>query len=423
MVKILRLAAVFLLMGLPFFCAQAQSGFIEASIWSNVDPSTGLSSDFIIKPDGTKLFGEIQKAFDVKDYEQVIFESNDGVKTYLPADLKAFGLGNGRFFMSKILPESTELEFVEILFSGKLQLDYRKGAYYIDNGLEIIQLRSYYKDYSVDGTERRRNVKLYIATLKILTSGKCGFDLIGLIERARLEGQDLIQILTQYHKCENLAYRVHVEKVPLVKISPTLGAGLGTVFISSYDNGQGRASRINRSIYIQSEVGIRFHDFRKSPRFSLDLRLGYSLLSSTWEISQNNLSSLITGTQDFKQTSVSVPISFNYSFFKKNDRDIYFGLKSAVIFNSIKAETGFIDFTYLGAKETYLSEMEILNVDKLLFMPGAKLGGNFPIGQKRIFYTELHTDYSKRAYMTSLPNYDDVGYNSVSVSINVGIQF
>ena len=325
--------------------------------------------------------------------------------------------------MSKRLPDSAQLEFVQILFSGKLQLDYKKGKYYIENGLGIQELRAYYQDVTVDGEKRRRNIKLYISTLKILTSGACGFEFIDLIEKSRLDEQDLIRILTQYHECEELPYKLHVEKIPLFKASPTLDVGFRTIQIRSFENELGRASRIDNPYYFQAELGIRLHDFRKSPRISVDMRLGYGRLSGTWEVSQNSPAILITGSQVFRQQLISAPISFNYSFFKKDDKDVYFGLKAGALFNLVKAEEGTIDLTYIGAKETYLSEMEILNIKKTLFVPGIKLGASFPYGQKGNFYTELNADYSKMIYMTYLPNNNNVGYNAVSVSVNVGIQF
>ncbi|TXE02523.1 hypothetical protein [Algoriphagus aquimarinus] len=169
MVKILRVVAVLFLIAMPFFYAQAQSGYVEESVWSNVNTASGQASDFIITNNGTKLFGVIQRNFDYTEYDKVIFEASNGGNTYLPAELKAFGLDNGQFFMSKRLPDSSELEFVQILFSGNLQLDYKKGKYYIDNGLEIQELRAYYEDITVDGEKRRRSIKLYISILKITT--------------------------------------------------------------------------------------------------------------------------------------------------------------------------------------------------------------------------------------------------------------
>ncbi|MEB2776972.1 outer membrane beta-barrel protein [Algoriphagus sp. D3-2-R+10] len=423
MVKILRWAAVFLLMCMPFFYAQAQGGYIEEAVWSNINPASGLVSDFIILSDGTKLFGEIIRNYDYTEYEKVDFEFNGGINTYLPADLKAFGLVNGRFFMSKKLSESSELEFVQVLLSGRLQLDYKKGNYYLDNGIEIQQLRSFYQDTQGPGSSRRRHIKLYISTLKINTAGTCGMELTDLIERSRIDEQDFIRILTQYHECEDLPYKLHVEKIPFVKISPTVGVGIGTLLTRSYNNEQGRASRIDKPYFFQAQAGIRFHDFRKSPKISIDVRIGYNSVSGIWEISETNSAILVTASQQFKQNVVSIPLSFNYSILKKNEMDVYLGLKAGLMFNSLKTEEGTVDFTFIHNRETFLSHMPILDVEKTLFVQGLKIGSNWSFAKKRTFYTEIQADYTSNTYLTYLPNSTNVGYNALYVSLNMGIEF
>ncbi|MCE7055814.1 hypothetical protein LZF95_14125 [Algoriphagus sp. AGSA1] len=421
--RIILMVVVMILTGMPFFYVQAQSGYIEEEIWSRINPASALESDFIITTDGTKLFGQIISNYDYSNYDKVEFEHNGSVKTYFPADLQAFGLANGRFFMSKKLDESSALEFVQILFSGKLQLDYKKGKYYIDNGLEIQELRSYYQDVTYDGGKRRKRIKLYISTLKILTAGSCGFEINDLIERANLEEQDLIRILTQYHECEQLPYKVHVDKIPLFKMSPTVGVGMAAMFIRSFENEYGRASKIDQPRNFQAEAGIRLHDFRKSPRISFDLRFKYQVMSSTWSISQVNRSIMVTGSQDFTQRSIQIPFSVNFSFYKRDDLNIYFGLRAGLMFTSLKTSEGYIDFTHLHSNQTYLSNMDLMEAEPSLFVPGLKLGSTIPINEKRRLYAEIQADYAKGMYLTFLPNSTNVGYNNTLVSFNIGFEF
>lgn len=420
--RVLWLATIILWIWIPY-CVQAQSGYIEESVWSNVDPASGLASDFIITSTGDKLFGRLVRNFDYTEYDKVEFENNETVTTYFPSDLTAFGLNNGRFFMSKKLPESTEQVFVQILLSGRLQLDYKKGRYYLDNGYEIQELRSFYQDISTPGDEKKRRVNLYISILKILTAGKCGLEIKDLIERARLEEQDLIRILTQYHSCEELPFKVHVDKIPFVKFSPIVGLGLGTSYIKSSENEYSRASSIDQPFYFQVEGGLKFHDFRKSPRMSFDLRFEYHMMSSSWSISQANSSILVTGSQKFKQRSILIPFSVNYSFYKRDELNLYFGVSAGVMFNSMNTQEGFIDFTYLNSNETYLSNMKLVDINPSLFIPGLKLGSSIPINKKRSIYAEIQAKYAREMYLTFLPNSNNVGCNSTLVSFNVGFEF
>jgi hypothetical protein len=146
-------------------------------------------------------------------------------------------------------------------------------------------------------------------------------------------------------------------------------------------------------------------------------------MSGSWQISEVNSAVLVTGTQDFNQNSLSIPVSFNYSFYKKGDLDIYLGLKAGLMFNSLNTEEGYVDYTNLRSHETILSQMPILDVKKSLFVPGIKLGSNFPVGQNRRLYAELQADYASNMYLTSLPNFADISYNATAVSLNIGFEF
>jgi hypothetical protein len=54
--------------------------------------------------------------------------------TYDPKDLKAFGLENSRFFITKSVPGEEGSRFVQILVSGALQLNFYNNRYFLDNG-------------------------------------------------------------------------------------------------------------------------------------------------------------------------------------------------------------------------------------------------------------------------------------------------
>ncbi|MEP4374465.1 MAG: hypothetical protein ABJ333_05375, partial [Algoriphagus sp.] len=121
--RILLVAGCFFLIVMPFFFAHAQGGYVEEQVWSNVNPDSRQAEDFVILNNGQKLFGKVVRAYDFSNYDQVDFQYQGNLKTYFPSDLQAFGLDNGRFFMSKMLPGSSVIEFVQVLFSGSLQLD------------------------------------------------------------------------------------------------------------------------------------------------------------------------------------------------------------------------------------------------------------------------------------------------------------
>jgi hypothetical protein len=421
--NVLRLATMILWIWMPY-CVQAQGGYIEEGVWSNVDPASGLVSDFIITSDGAKLFGEIIRNFDYAEYEKVDFEYNGGIKTYLPSDLKAFGLVNGRFFISKRLSEGTKPEFIQVLLSGKLQLSYRKGEYYLDNGTEIQHLRSFNQKIPGPGSSKSRQVKLYISTLKINTAGICGMDLTDLIENSKIDEQDFIQILTLYHECEELPYKLHVEKIPFVKVSPTIALGIGTDFSKGSTLPANRNYSFSNSVNYRAFAGVRLHDFRRFPRSSFDLRVGYLSRSTIFESSYLQSVEVITASQEFTERSVVIPINFNYSILKRMDTEIYLGLVAAVWINSQKDDLAIIDLTNsMNKNEITLIEGAFLSVSKNSFVPGIKLGGNLPISSKKRLFAEIQADYLKEYYTVGIVNLPRFSINRTHVSLQVGLEF
>ncbi len=423
MIKALLLSACLFLGCSPFFYAQAQGGYIEESVWSNIDPTSGLASDFIITSGGDKLFGAILRDYDYADYEQIDFEYNGTVKTYLPKDLRSFGLDNGRFFMSKMLTEASSLEFVQVLLSGRLQLDFRKGRYYLDNGTEIQHLRSYYRDTEGPGSTTR-HVKLYISTLKINTAGRCGMELTDLIEKSRIDEQDFIRILTQYHRCEDLPYKVHVAEIPFVKISPTLALGAGLDFTKATAINENTNYSFSSSISYRAFIGFRLHDFRRFPRSSFDFRVGYILRSATFDTSYDVVHEVVTGSHEFKESNVVIPIAYNFTLFKKADTDIYLGLVVSTWFTSVQTNLSIIEVNNIhGPEEMLLYERNILTMRENGIVPGLKAGANFPLSSKMKFFTELQVEYQKDFYSFELLNSQRTSINRTYVSVQAGIEF
>lgn len=423
MIKILGLAACILLMCTPFIYAQAQSGFIEESVWSNINPATGSGSDFIVTKEGTKLFGAILRTAELTDYSKVDFAYQGNTSSYLPTDLQAFGLTDGHFFLSKKLPDASELEFVQVLFSGKLQLDYRRGNYYIDNGVEIQQLKEYSQDISVDGEKRSRLIKLYVSTLKVLTAGDCGLELNGLIEKSNLEEQDFIKILTQYHECEGLPYKLYVDRVKFVSISPIVSLGIGSSFTNSSDIPDNANYNFSNSIDYRAFAGFRLHDFRRFPKSSIDLRIGYVARSTTYDASYEVRHEIATGTQQFKESSIVIPLGYNYSIIKNANKEIYVGLVMSAWLSSFKNDQYLIKISNIyGPVETQVFEEQSITLTDNTVNPGIRAGAKFPISSKMNLFVELEADYLNDFYFSQLGDSPVYRINRTSVSLQIGIE-
>lgn len=402
--------------------ANAQSGFISESIWRNINPSTGEAGDFIITKSGVKVFGKVISKYDEATYRTVVF-ANDGVETtYSPNDLQAFGLTNSRFFLTKTLPGESDPKFVQILLSGELQLNFYDNRYFLDNGDEILELRAFYTQGQIDGNKLKRYVKAYISTLKIQMAGDCGTQLNDLIENTKMEELDFIRLFSKYHECSGLPYKVHVSNVKFLKVSPVVMAGLGSASIYNRSVETGQANDLDGKMNQRLQVGIRLHDFRKLPRLSIDFRVGVELLNSNFVSSFERPGVVrISASEEFSETNVFIPLSFNYSVFRRQNLDVYAGFITSVWFSTIKSKGAMIEEQFLNSDRTNLYEDSFLvGVDRL-FVPGLKLGAKFPVG-KMVIFSELQGDLQLDYYTTNILAKRS-SFSRSGVSFQIGIEF
>jgi hypothetical protein len=150
---------------------------------------------------------------------------------------------------------------------------------------------------------------------------------------------------------------------------------------------------LDNTISYRFQGGLRLHDFRKFPRISLDLRLGVECLNTTF---QSRFESpgvvIIQAEENFQETSVFIPISFNYSVYRKNETDVYLGLSGAAWYRSISSSSGIITEELIGRGKTNIYTREIVTGVDRLFVPGLKLGVNFPLGDRMRLFTETQFD-------------------------------
>lgn len=402
--------------------ANAQSGFISESIWGNINPTTGEAGDFIITKSGVKVFGKVISKYDEATYRTVVF-ANDGVETtYSPNDLQAFGLTNSRFFMTKTLPGESDAKFVQILLSGELQLNFFDNRYFLDNGDEMFELRAFYTQGQIDGNKLKRYVKAYISTLKIQMAGDCGTQLNDLIENTKMEELDFIRLFSKYHESGALPYKVHVSNVKFLKVSPVMMAGLGSASLYDRSVETGQINDLEGKISHRLQFGVRLHDFRKLPRVSIDFRVGMELLNSKFVSSFESPGVVrISASEEFSETNVFIPLSFNYSVFRRQNIDVYAGLITSVWFSSIKSKGALIEEQFLNSERTNLYEDSFLvGVDRL-FVPGLKVGAKFPLG-KMVIFSELQGDLQLDYYTTNILAKRS-SFNRAGLSFQIGIEF
>jgi hypothetical protein len=402
---------------------QAQSGFLDKFLYDNINPMNGILEDFIVMPSGVKIFGKIQNKYDEATYQSLVFMVDGQTSTYYPKDLKAFGLANSRFFMTKTVPGEVESKFVQILVSGELQLNFYNNRYFMDNGTELLELKAFYTLGQIDGNKLKRYVKAYISTLKIQMAGTCGTKLNDQIEKSKMEELDFVKLFEAYHQCNGLPYTSHINSISFLKVSPILMAGIGFVSLRDRSVEKDQKNGLDNTISYRFQGGLRLHDFRKFPRISLDLRLGVELLNTTY---QSRFESpgvvIIRAEENFQETSIFIPIAVNYSFYRNNETDVYLGLSGAAWYRSISSTSGIITEELIGSGKTNIYNRKVVTGVNRLFVPGLKLGANFPLGDRMRLFTETQFDLLLDYYTTNILAKRS-SFSRTGLSFQIGIEF
>lgn len=416
----LGILVIFLLLSTAI---QAQSGFIEKIFYTNINPATGGSEDWVILLSGVKIFGKVQSKYDEATYQSLVFSSAGQTSTYFPKDLQAFGLANDRFFLTKTVPGEVESKFVQVLVSGALQLNFYNNRYFVDNGIELLELKAFYAQGQIDGNKLKRYVKAYISTLKIQMAGACGTKLNDQIEKTKMEELEFVKLFEAYHECNGLPYTSHINSVKFLEVSPVLMGGIGNVTLLDRSVENGQKNSLYNTISYRLQGGLRLHDFRKFPRISLDVRLGVELLNTTFQSRFESPGVVaIKADEEFQETSYFIPISFNYSVYRKNETDIYLGLVGAAWYSSINSSSSIISEEFIDSNRTNLYNREIVEGVDRLFVPGLKLGMNFPLGNRMRLFAETQYDLLLDYYTINVLAKRS-SFSKSGVSIQVGIEF
>ena len=402
--------------------AFSQSDRLSEFDWTNVDPSSGQESDFVVLISGKKLFGEVLRNYDKASYDEIQFQAGGEIKAFVPADLKGFGLDNGQLFFSRILPGETVQSFVQILVSGSLELSERRGSLFLDDGKTYQKLDSYEKKIDRDGQTVRKLYKPYIFVLKSALSGECAVLLYPKVDRLTLNRDNIIRLLEDYYLCQEAEYRVHVEKVPQVKISPTVGAGISHFSLGSAQKREGRNDQFSNNLAYQGFVGVRFHDLRAIPRLSIDLRVGYSMFNTTVLSSSEGAQIAWTSSEETEETAFYVPVSFNYSVVKNQQSELYFGISGGLWIKEVTTSGGIVDLKNVSTGDTRLYESKIVEVLDSNFIPGLKVGYTFALSSKMRLLMELEANTQKDYYRFDvLQNKSE--YSRGRLSFQVGLEF
>jgi len=389
--------------------------------WTSSILPSDYKKDFIVLASGEQVFGTIVRNYNYADFDEVSFEMAGKVTNYLPQEIQGFGLDNGQVFLSKPLPGTVEPVFVQILVSGPIQLGEFKGAYFLDNGKDYEKLEAYFPDIERNGPAYKKISRPYKGTLKRFLSGDCGVALYPSVDRASYNDQVLIRILSAYFQCNQEDFQVHIEKIPFIRVSPVIGLGLTQYGLNASLRSEERIDRLDRPFGPQVFFGIRFHDSRRVPRLSSDVRLVISTFQTEVLSSFEGSQAIRTGSEDLTERAISIPFSLNYSLLKRPNAEIYMGAFFALWQPTISQAKGIVDERILGRNEVFIYESPITQYQGTNVYSGARLGGSLVIREKLKVFAEIEGSVQPEFYKFSLLQNDSF-YDRSRLSFQLGIE-
>lgn len=399
------------------------SGIVWLMVLTNSLRAQDVNRDFVILSSGQQVYGQVIRDFDYSQYRVINFISPLGEKfAYQPKDIQGFGLDNGRIFYSKILPGMQEKVFVQQMLTGSLSLLSYKGNFFIEGEKEITELVAGYEKIEFDSRTLRTYKKPFIGTLKILMAGICGTQLSNLINRTNYSEQDFVEILSKYHLCEGLDFKVHIAQIKRVRLSPYLGAGYTLTQTSVNNRTSGRKDVLENAGMPFVLMGLKVYQFRNLPKIGFDLGLGFAFANNRLDSEYINPQVSFTGTEEFKFTSVYAPVFLNYSFHKSKSIESYLGLGAFFRFNTTAPTYAIKDLTTNYNAATVLEEHSFLTWKKSMVNPSIKIGTHINAGKPLGFLVELQMEYAPSAFSAEL-GLNKASYNQLMGSLFFAIRY
>lgn len=241
---------------------------------------------YIINLQMDTVFGQLRNGSYIKNSQECHFKSmsDDTFKTYKPEDINAYRFLNGKYYVSKFIPEQKQTVFLEYLIKGSLdvffqQISVNDNRFYISKDTLPLRFLKYSDEPIYIGDKRYiRSVHLSEDILKFYTQD-CP-SMIPLIEKLGGPSQrKMIQFATTYHDkvCSEGHCQVFEKKIPTsVYVASSIGFGNSYRVPSfTYEElifSNSRNLPNSWSVYVQQSwisesiyMGIGYSDFSRIP--------------------------------------------------------------------------------------------------------------------------------------------------------------
>ncbi|WP_339866474.1 hypothetical protein [uncultured Algoriphagus sp.] len=381
-----------------------------------------VMSDFVILNNGDEIIGDIEGQFDLEIYPELIFISQSGEKSvYLPGEIQGFGLENGRYFKSEIIPLRDKAVFVQVLVSGMMDLYKWDNKYFINREGVIIELKVNQSTRTENGKLVNVNSNQYVGVLTLAMNDECGVGLKRKIESTSLIDRDLISLFTEYYKCNSQPFEIYASQVPYSKLAFRLQGGLGLIgMIEHYSTQKDVSYSLDKGSLPYFELGVRFSEFRNAPRLIVDLGLGYISESNTLQLDAKLVSFELSGREKYKSSSFLVPIHLSYIVFRQNRNEIYTGVGLTFWASKFEPDMGELIIDN-GEPSPNVINSIFVDRSEMAVSPNLKVGYRHALSEKTGLFVELKGDFLIKNLDFYPLTYHAV-YNYLVSTLSVGIE-
>ena len=380
------------------------------------------ASDYILRHDGSKVYGVVARSFDFNQTDKISFTDRDQNQLGLgPQDIAGFGLSNGRLFVSRSLPDGEKLAFLQLILRGKISLYSYNSRYFVDNGKDYAELLSKYGQRKVEGRMVTTFKRPYIGILSYMMSGPCAPELQQKLARVSSGERGFVNILMLYHNCEGIPFELLIEEIPIFRLS--FQGAVGASYLHASSPGAMRKDVFEGSAIPGLRIGLKLDQIRRMPRISTDLSVAYSRWSTVVNSEHLAENYSLTGTEDFVRSTIIVPLYVNYIFLRSLSNEYYIGAGASFAFHQLKNGFGISDFKRIGSpSEILLKEHRLMETSSSQAAPSVKLGAHFRFKEKLGFFTELQFEHYGDAYSVYLDHHQ-AEYDQSVLSFLLGVRF
>lgn len=295
--------------------------FFLVVITSSSFGQTDFRKGFIITHDNDTIDGLVEYRNNAQNYRSCIFKDEQEEREYYPTEIFGFGYYNDKFFSSQIVKGS----FVEVLVFGEISLFRSQNKYHLKKDTTVYDLESFTEELIIDGQVIKRKNNRWRGIISYLISD-CINNPNAVVSNLNLNEKSLTKLIVRYNKCRGIDFTEFKTSKPWIKFGygATVGITRSRLNLNKSTNPYYITSGYGENLYLPKHsynsiipsIGVLLNiDFpRTSERLAFQSELHFS--KASYESSMNTRRYFYHDIY-IDLSTLSIPISFKYSFFER----------------------------------------------------------------------------------------------------------